>query len=94
MQVAETLNAAHCQMALKAMQENSATRPLTEQDFQAALKLVKHLAKFRAKRPLCAAGNVSISSTSRFQMSYIRANITFCTLRSMRRSRIILLALV
>ena len=51
LQVAEELNAKHCQAALAAMQESVSEGALTEEALELAVKLAQHLSRFRAEQP-------------------------------------------
>jgi len=60
LQVAEELNAMHCQAALAAMKESAVVGALDERYLHYALKLARCLAEFRAEGQ-SASGNVSSS---------------------------------
>ena len=58
LQVAEELNAKHCQAALAAMQESACGGRLTEEALELAVKLAQHLSRFRAEQPNSSFTNV------------------------------------
>ena len=51
LQVADELNAKHCQAALAVMQESACEGALTEEALELAVKLAQHLSRFRAEQP-------------------------------------------
>ena len=59
LQVAEKLNATHCQAALAAVRESADGSALEDPEFQLALKLARRLAEFRGKRQQGPLGTVS-----------------------------------
>jgi hypothetical protein len=58
LQVAEELNAKHCQAALAVMQESAHGGALTEEALELAVKLAQHLSRFRAEQPNSSFTNV------------------------------------